>query len=152
MSQPASLPDSPPSGPFASMKGDHVAVRIPDLEEGIAWYTGKLDFHVTHRWTFGELKLAYVAPAGDASFKIELIGGTGAAERPCYQDLGESLGFSGWHHVCLAVDSVDATVEELRRRGVTIVKGPFELAEIGRRLAFFSDPWGNLLELAEDLG
>nr|WP_268841561.1 VOC family protein [Rhizobium giardinii] len=46
------------------------------------------------------------------------------------------------------VASVDATVENLRARGVTIVTEPFELLAISRRLAFFSDPFGNLIELA----
>lgn len=151
MSQSAPPSDAPTSSPFASMKGDHTAVRIPDLEQGIAWYVEKLDFQVTHRWTFGDLQLAYVAPPADTSFKIELIGGADAADKPAYEGLGESFHVAGWHHVCLAVDSVDATVDELRRRGVTIVKEPFDLPAIGRRLAFFGDPWGNLLELAEDL-
>jgi glyoxylase I family protein len=151
MSMTTPLPAANTSSPFASMRGDHAAVRVPDLEEGIAWYTEKLDFRVTDRWLFGDLKLAYVAPAVDSNFKIELIGGAGAVERAPHQDLTDSLNYSGWHHICLAVDSTDATVEELRRRGVTIVKEPFELPEIGRRLAFFCDPWGNLLELTQVL-
>jgi hypothetical protein len=28
---------------------------------------------------------------------------------------------------------------------------PFELEAIGRHLAFFTDPWGNLIELAQVL-
>ena len=40
---------------------------------------------------------------------------------------------------------------ELRRRGVTIVTEPFTLDVINRKLAFFSDPWGNLVELAQVL-
>jgi lactoylglutathione lyase/glyoxylase I family protein len=49
------------------------------------------------------------------------------------------------------VTNVDATVETLRSRGVTIVTEPFELPAISRRLAFFCDPFGNLIELAEVL-
>jgi glyoxylase I family protein len=49
------------------------------------------------------------------------------------------------------VKSVDETVEELRSRGVTIITEPFELPAISRRLAFFRDPYGNLIELAEVL-
>ena len=47
--------------------------------------------------------------------------------------------------------SVDDAIETLRARGVTIVTEPFELAAISRRLAFFCDPFGNLIELAEVL-
>ncbi len=49
------------------------------------------------------------------------------------------------------MSSVDETVEKLRARGVTIVTEPFVLPAISRRLAFFCDPFGNLIELAEVL-
>ena len=152
MSMPAAFPAARTSSPFTSMKGDHVAVRVPDIDAALAWYTEKLDFRVVIRWPYGDLQLAYVAPPVDSTFKIELIAGPGAAARPPYRDLGDSLGASGWHHVCFMVDSVDATVGELRRRGVKIVQEPFDLPDISRRLAFFADPWSNLLELAQILG
>ena len=47
--------------------------------------------------------------------------------------------------------SGDQTVATLRARGVTIVTEPFVLEAISRRLAFFADPFGNLIELAEVL-
>ena len=49
------------------------------------------------------------------------------------------------------VASVDETLGELKKRDVKIVNEAFNLPEISRRLAFFADPWGNLLELAEVL-
>lgn len=51
----------------------------------------------------------------------------------------------------MQVDDVEATVAELRRRGVKIVTEPFVLPIIERRLAFFADPFGNLFEIAEVL-
>jgi lactoylglutathione lyase/glyoxylase I family protein len=44
---------------------------------------------------------------------------------------------------------MDKTVAELKARGVTIVTEPFQLDAISRKLAFFVDPFGNLIELAE---
>ena len=75
----------------------------------------------------------------------------GPVPKPVYQDLGDSLRLAGFHHFCLNVASIDETLAELRRRGVTIVTEPFELPVIGRRLAFLADPWGNLIELAQVL-
>ena len=66
-----------------------------------------------------------------------------------YADLGESLVYAGYHHFCLEVASIDVTLEKLRERGVTIVAGPFLVEAISRRLAFFADPFGNLIEIAE---
>ncbi|MFY0575957.1 VOC family protein [Cystobacter fuscus] len=39
----------------------------------------------------------------------------------------------------------------MRGRGVTIVTEPFVLEAISRKLAFFRDPFGNLIELAQVL-
>jgi glyoxylase I family protein len=44
---------------------------------------------------------------------------------------------------------VDETIAKLRSRGVVIVTDPFVLPAISRKLAFFADPFGNLIELAE---
>ena len=139
---------------FADMRGHHVAVRTPSLEEAKAFYVGKLDFRVVAEWAFADEQLAYLAPATDNHFYIEILGGGEPQPeevRP-YTDLGDSLKYRGFHHFCLNVTSVDDTIEKLRVRGVTIVTEPFVLPAISRKLAFFCDPFGNLIELAEVLG
>jgi glyoxylase I family protein len=117
------------------------------------WYVEKLDFGVIAEWDYADEQLAYIVPPTEDHFYIEILGGgdpTPQDVRP-YTDLGDSLNWSGYHHFCLNVTSVNATVERLRSRGVTIVTEPFELPAISRRLAFFCDPFGNLIELAEVL-
>ena len=143
------LPKTNFSSPFASMTGNHVAVRVPDLEEARRWWVEKLDFRFVHEWTFGELKLAYVAPPTDDTFFVELIGEGEPIPERSYADLENSLELAGYHHLCFMVESADETLDEVKRRGVKIVKEAFDLPEISRRLAFFCDPWGNLIELAE---
>ena len=46
----------------------------PDVVASLSrdWYTGKLDFRVLHSWTGMDLSWAYLSPAGDDSFHIEL--------------------------------------------------------------------------------
>ena len=148
------VPQAPAgASPFADMRGHHVAVRTPDLETAKRWYVDTLDFRVVAEWHFGDAQLAYVAPPTDDRFYVEILGGGDPAPgniRP-YGDLDDSLRWAGYHHFCLTVDDVDRTVATLRERGVTIVTEPFELPAISRRLAFFSDPFGNLIELAEVL-
>jgi glyoxylase I family protein len=142
-----------PASPFADMRGHHVAVRTRDLETAKRWYVEKLDFRVVAEWDYADEKLAYIAPPTDNQFFVEILGGGEPAPqevRP-YTDLGDSLKYRGYHHFCLTVTSVHETVDKLRSRGVNIVTEPFELAAISRRLAFFSDPFGNLIELAEVL-
>lgn len=143
------LPKTNYSSPFASMTGNHVALRVPDLDEARRWWVEKLDFRPVKEWNFGELQLAYVAPPTDDSFFVELIGGGAPTPERPYTDLVNSLELAGYHHLCFMVESVDETLAEVRKRGVKIVTEPFDLPEISRRLAFFCDPWGNLIELAE---
>lgn len=141
------------TSPFADMRGHHVAIRTPDLETAKRFYVDKLDFRVIAEWAYADEQLAYLAPPNDDHFYIEVLGGgepTPVEVRP-YADLGDSLKWAGYHHFCLNVESVDRTVETLRERGVTIVTEPFELPAISRRLAFFCDPFCNLIELAEIL-
>lgn len=148
---PTSMPAANIASPFASFRGEHAAIRVPDFNVAVAWYAEKLDFRVFHTWPYGEMRLTYLTPAADTDFRLELIAGPGARPRPPYTELADSLTFSGLHHICFAVDRIDDAVEELRRRGVSIITEPFDLPAISRRLAFFSDPWGNLFELAQEL-
>jgi glyoxylase I family protein len=146
------MPPNPPTNPrsaFASMKGHHVAVRVPDVEASKRWFVEKLDFRVIHEWPYEDQRVAYLAPATCVTFHIEILGGGSPTPKRDYADLADSLREAGYHHFCLDVDSIDKAIAELRRRGVTIVGEPFELEAISRRLAFIADPWGNLIELAQ---
>jgi catechol 2,3-dioxygenase-like lactoylglutathione lyase family enzyme len=151
---PKSVPAARKDSAFADIKGHHVALRVADFDAARRWYVEKLDFRVVYEWPYTDQRLAYVAPPDDDHFWVELLGdGSPApAQKPGYSDLGDSLNYAGYHHFCLTVNDIDATVAELRRRGVTIVTEPFTLDVISRKLAFFADPWGNLIELAQILG
>jgi glyoxylase I family protein len=135
------------------MRGHHVAVRTPSLAEAKDFYVGKLDFRVVAEWDYADEKLAYLAPPTDDHFYIEVLGGgnTLPTEVRPYTDLGDSLKYRGYHHFCLSVASVEQTVVKLRARGVAIIAEPFILPAISSKLAFFGDPFGNLIELAEVL-
>jgi glyoxylase I family protein len=138
-----------PSTAFACMKGHHVAMRVPDFEASKSWFIEKLGFRVLKQWSSKELELAYLAPATDDTFHIEIMGGASPKPKRGYADLEDSLCDAGYHHFCLTVDDIDKTVAELRRLEVRIVKEPFHVTAINRRLAFFADPWDNLIELSQ---
>ena len=147
MPGPETSHDIKTSSPFASWKVDHVAIRVPNFDEAVAWYADKLDFRLLRSASIGELTFGFVAPATDTHFSIEILAGAGAADRPPYGNLRESYGMSGWHHLGIRVDDVDVAIEELKRRDVRIVREPGDVAVLGLRLAFFADPWGNILEI-----
>jgi catechol 2,3-dioxygenase-like lactoylglutathione lyase family enzyme len=149
MTTPIAQPDIKSASPFVSWKVDHAAVRVPDFDTAITWYTEKLDFRLKKHVSFAGLTFAFLSPAGDDGFVFELLAGPGADSRPTYTDLHDSYKIAGWHHVCFRVDSVDVAVEQLQRRSVTIVSKPHDVVPMGLRVAFFADPWGNLFEFTQ---
>ena len=139
------------SNPFASWKVDHAGIRVPSFEEAATWYETVLDFRIVKMMPLGNKTLAFFAPAANDRFLIEFIAGEGCINRPQVQQLQDSLNIGGWHHLCFEVDELDSDVAELRRRSVRIVHEPQDNPILGRRFAFFSDPWGNLFELTQPI-
>lgn len=136
---------------FASWKLDHAAIRVPDFESAVAWYAEKLDFQLRQTLSLAGLTFGLLYLASDDSFHFELLAGPDAEKRPSYEGLHDSYGLYGWHHMGLHVANVDATIGELERRGVQIVSAPQDLHQMGLRVAFFADPWGNLFEVVQPL-
>ncbi len=140
------------SSPFASWKLDHAAMRVPDFDSAMAWYTEKLEFRLRKQVSFAGLTFAFLSPAGDDNFVFEFLAGPGADSRPPHKDLHDSYKTAGWHHVCFRVDNVDVVIAQLKQRAVTVVSEPHDVAAMGIRVAFIADPWGNLFEFTHLLG
>lgn len=151
MHDPASAAPPNPSSPFASWKGDHVGIRVPDFAAAAEWYVRTLDFRLLRSMPLGDKTLAFLAPANDDHFRIEFIAGPGSVVRPDYAQLADTHAVGGWHHLCLRVANVDEALAELKRRDVRIVSEARDAPGMGVRFAFFGDPWGNLIELNQPL-
>ena len=67
--------------PFASLKINHAAIRVPDSDTAVAWYADKLDFRLKQSVSFAGLPFGFLYTTADDSFHFELLAGTGAAER-----------------------------------------------------------------------
>jgi len=143
------MPALKPQSALADISGNHVGIRVPDYAAAIKWWTEKLDFRVIHEWDYADEKLAYLAPANDNSFWVEILAGGKLNSKTKHTDLSKSLEDAGFHHICVHVKNLDKTLAELMKRGVTTVGEPFYLDAITRKLAFISDPWGNMIELSE---
>jgi len=143
------MPALNPKSKLAGISGNHVGIRVPDYAAAIKWYTEKLDFRVIHEWDYADEKLAYLAPANTDGFWIEILAGGKLNANTKFDDLGKSLEIGGYHHFCVHVTDMKTVLEELKKRGVTVVGQPFYLEAITRNLAFVQDPWGNMIELAE---
>ncbi len=59
---------------------------------------------------------------------------------------------SGYGHIAIGVDDLDATLEELGRQGIEPESPPYRVREGGSRLCFVRDPDGYRTELIERSG
>jgi catechol 2,3-dioxygenase-like lactoylglutathione lyase family enzyme len=150
------MPTKPPpedtASPVASWRFDHVAIRVPDFDAAVVWYSEKLDFRLVNSSPIREKTYGFmVAPGVEPRFIVELIAGEIGEMRPAYHDLASSFELSGLHHAAFRVNSVDDTIALLKRRGVTIVSEPHDGPNLLLRVAFFADPWGNLFEAIQTI-
>lgn len=123
------------SSPIGVYGIEHVGVVARDTEALATWYKETLGAVEVSRGTdeptviflrFGGGALIELVPAGEAS-----------AVQP-----------SDHVHVCFSVRDIEAAERGLGERGVVLERSIFTVYE-GSRVAFFRDPEGNLLQLAE---
>ncbi len=119
------MPKRNPSSQFANVSGNHVGIRVPDYEAAKKWWIEKLDFRVIHECPYADEKLAYLAPANDNSFWVEILAGGKLKPQPTYKDLAESPEEPGFHHICIHVKNIEKTLAELKKRGVLMVGNIF---------------------------
>lgn len=147
------------------MQVDHINLVVKDLERNVAFYRDILGFEVTMRallrgeWieTIAGLPgvvadCVYLQPPGPGP-RIELL----QYQSPLSPDPArQTPNTLGLRHVAFRVDDLDAAYNRLKSLGVEFVSPPVAVPEevvrhgSGRkRLCYFHDPEGNILELAE---
>jgi lactoylglutathione lyase len=118
-------------------------VRITDPERSRAFYealdfTFAGDFDIVHD---GEVEATnYFFSLGDQKSVLEL---TYNHDGRTY-DLG-----TGYGHIAVGVDELDATLERLREQGIAPEREPYSVRDGGSRLTFVRDPDGYRVELIE---
>jgi glyoxylase I family protein len=140
---------------------DHVGFTVPDLEQAHAWLVDVLGceymyslgpFQADDNWMQEHLnvdprtvmrQLRFFRCGGQAVFEVFEY------EAPD-QDMAVPRNSDvGGHHVALYVDDLDAAIDYLRSRGVTILGEPTVSrgASEGQRWVYFLAPWGMQFEL-----
>ena len=117
----------------------HMAIRISDLDAALSFYGDGLGFQEAFRLDRdGEVRLVYLQVVRGQF--VELFpGGEPAAEA------GKEVGYV---HLCLAVDDIQATVEEASARGV-VFDGEPKLGLDGNWQVWTTDPDGNRIEFMQ---
>ena len=123
---------------------EHAGMTCSDLDRTLAFYCGLLGLTLALRKT---------APNGEVVF---LDTGAGMLEIGCpVADITRSRDVppheAGIRHITFAFDNVDAMVARLNVAGIEAIEGPRPafFNEMLKRVAFFRDPDGIIVELIE---
>jgi len=120
----------------------HTCYRITDPERSLAFY-GALGFEKRRELPIRDEAVNYFfgVPGQDGP-ELEL---TYNFETP---EGGYDVG-TGYGHIALAVDDLDATLERLKQKGIEAERPPYTVREGGSRICFVRDPDGYRVELIE---
>jgi len=119
------------------MKIWKIALLIEDMKAAEELYAGTLGMEIIDRLPLGEAGEVVFLDAGGV--QLELI------PKAAFEG-EERLGITGVHHLSFKADDVEKTAEELKAKGVSFIKEPFE-AMPGMTLAFFDGLNGVNLQL-----
>jgi methylmalonyl-CoA epimerase len=111
---------------------DHIGVAVEDLDAAIALYEGALGMPLVHRETVDQQGVeAVLFDVGDGH--VELLAPLGP-ETPVGKFLSRKG--PGLHHVAYAVSDIEATLEELKSRGIGLIDETPRIGIRGSRVAF----------------
>lgn len=127
-------------------KIDHIAIVVENLEQALTIYRDALGMTVTDVREMPEqdVKMAFL-PSGDS--EIELL-------EPIHADSGIGKYLAkrgeGLHHICLEVDDIEATLQDLKAKGAQLIDETPRRGAYGR-IAFIhpKGAHGVLVELVQ---
>jgi methylmalonyl-CoA/ethylmalonyl-CoA epimerase len=131
---------------MAAYKIDHIGVAVPSIDGALATYQA-LGLTETHREEVASQKVRTAfLPVGTSS--IELLEPT-SEDSPVAKFLAKRGG--GVHHICFAVDDIDAALRDLAARGFRLIHTRPVPGAGGKRVAFLHPDSGNgvLIELSQ---
>ncbi len=118
----------------------HTCYRVLDLERSAAFYE-KLGFERLREIPIrDEATNLFMGLPGDGA-RLEL---THNHDRTEPYEIG-----TGYGHIAITADNLDATLERLAELGIEPEKPPYRVREGGSRICFVRDPDGYRIELIE---
>jgi lactoylglutathione lyase len=117
----------------------HTCYRITDVDRSVEFYK-KLGFEELRRMPIRDEAInVFMGLPGDGA-RLELTYNFGVDS----YDIG-----TGYGHIALTVDDLDATLDQLAAAGIVPEKPPYSIREGGSRLCFVRDPDDYRIELIE---
>ncbi|QDY70435.1 VOC family protein [Qingshengfaniella alkalisoli] len=119
----------------------HVAIKVKDLDQTLAFYRDKLDFPEMLRLRNDDESTWLVYLRVTDNQYIEIFPGAEGDRAP-----GPNA--NAMNHLCLTVDDLDVVVSKLEQAGI-VLTSPIKPGLDGNRQAWIADPDGNRIELME---
>ena len=125
---------------------DHLGVAVASIDEALGIYRALGLTESKREEVPGQKVVAAFLPVGES--RIELLEPT-SEDSPVAKFLAKRGG--GIHHVCFAVDDLDAALEDLSSKGFRLVHRAAVPGADGKRIAFLHPEAGDgvLIELSE---
>ena len=124
----------------------HTSVRTSNLERSIDFYTRFLGLKVVNRMeipqTNAEIVFLQDPRAKGSTLELTFYHTQTVFSQPDYEH-------RLFDHLAFEIKDMNATIETMRREGVTITDEPYRLRPGGLLIAFVEDPDGTLIELIE---
>lgn len=118
-------------------------IRVNNLDESIGFYCDVLGMTLLRKKEYpsGRFTLAFVGYGDESEHTVVEL--TYNWDTHQY-DLGTAFG-----HLALGVEDIYKACDDLRRKGVTIVREPGPMKHGGTEIAFIQDPNGYKIELID---
>ena len=120
----------------------HTCYRIGDIDRSVAFYEA-LGFEEIGRMPIRDEAINVFMGLPDDGARLELTYIHGVD--------GYELG-TGYNHIAITADDLDATLAALGEQGIAPEKPPYTVSDGGSRLCFVRDPDGYRIELIEHGG
>jgi lactoylglutathione lyase len=117
----------------------HTCYRIGDIDRSVSFYEA-LGFEEVGRMPIrDEATNIFMGLPGDGA-RLELTHNHGVSS----YEMG-----TGYNHIAISVDDIDATLADLAEKGIEPEKPPYTVSEGGSRICFVRDPDGYRIEIIE---
>ena len=128
-------------------KIDHIAVVVPDIDQALTFWRDALGLELAHvEEVKGQAVQVAFLPTGES--EVELVKPTTEAS-----GLAKYLDKHGpgMHHICLEVDDIQDTLDQLKEKGVRLINEEPTVGAGGKKVAFVhpKSTGGVLIELVE---